>query len=119
MKDLRLKEMRAIGLMASENRLWASLRIRDILHWQEKWADNALHGHMPGRRAEDVCVGISMTVESALADGSDLAGMSIDWSKCCDRVPQKKMLSCSVRDKVYTFACCNRCAACTASCEEG
>ena len=29
-----------------------------------------------------------MTVESALADGSDLMGMSTDWSKCFDRVPQ-------------------------------
>ena len=32
---------------------------------------------------------MSMIVESALADGSDLVGMSIDWSECFDRVPQK------------------------------
>ena len=80
--------MRPIGLMAPVYRLWASLRFRDILHWQEKWADNALHGYRPGRRAEDVWMDLSMTVESALADGSDLVGMSIDWSKCFDRVPQ-------------------------------
>ena len=70
--------------MASVCRLWASLRIRDILHWQEKWADNALHGYRPRRRAEDVWMDISMTVESAFADGSDLVGMSTDWSKCFD-----------------------------------
>ena len=68
--------------MASVYRLWASQRIRDILHWQEKWADNALHGYRPGRRAEDVWM------ESALADGSDLVGLSIDWSKCFDGVPK-------------------------------
>ena len=39
---------------ASLYRLWASMRIRDIIHWQEKWADTALHGYRPGRRAEDV-----------------------------------------------------------------
>ena len=64
------------------------LRIRDILHWQEKWADNALHGYRSERRAEDVWMDLSMTVESALAGGSDLVRMSIDWSKCFDRVPQ-------------------------------
>ena len=29
-----------------------------------------------------------LAVTSALVDGSDLVGMSIDWSKCVDRVPQ-------------------------------
>ena len=84
MKDLRLK------IEADwPHETVASLRIRDILHRHEKWADNALHFYRPGRRAEDVWMDLSMTVESALADGSDLVGMSIDWSKCFDRVPQK------------------------------
>ena len=48
------QKLRAIGLMASVCRLWASMRIRDIIHWQDKWADMALHGNMLGRRAEDV-----------------------------------------------------------------
>ena len=94
--------------MASVFKLWASLRIRDILHWQETWADNALHGYKSERRAEDVGMDFSMTVESALADGSDLVGMSIDWSKYFDRVPQK-LPSCWLRGKAYTLACCNRC----------
>ena len=34
--------------MASVYRLWASLRIRNIMHWQEKWADTALPGYRPG-----------------------------------------------------------------------
>ena len=80
MKDLRLKKLRPTGLMASVYRLWASLRIRDMLHWQEKLADNALHGYRPGRRAEDVWMDLSIIVESALADGSDLVGMSIESS---------------------------------------
>ena len=33
--------------MASVYRLWASLRVRDIMHWQETWADNALSGYRP------------------------------------------------------------------------
>ena len=72
------QKLRPIGLMASVYRLWASLRVRDIMHWQEKWADTALYGCRPGRRAEDVWMDLSLSVESALVDGSDLVGMSID-----------------------------------------
>ena len=82
------QKLRPIGLMASVYRLWASLRVRDIMHWQEEWADTALYGYRLGRRAEDVWMDLSLSVESALIDGSDLVGMSIDWSKCFDRVPQ-------------------------------
>ena len=82
------QKLRPMGLMASVYRLWASLRVRDIMHWQEKWADTALSGYRPGRRAEDVWMDLSLSVESALVDASDLVGMSIDWSKCFDRVPQ-------------------------------
>ena len=31
---------------------------------------------------------LSLSVESAMVDGSNLVGMSIDWSKCFDSVPQ-------------------------------
>ena len=81
-------KLRPIGLMASVYRLWASLRIRDIMHWQEKWADTALHWYRPGRRAEDSWMDLSLSVEFAHVDGSDLVGMLIDWSECVDRVPQ-------------------------------
>ena len=74
--------------MASVYRLWASLRIRDIMLWQEKWANTALHGYRLGRRAEGVWMDLSLSVEAAPVDGSDVVGMSIDWSKCFDRVSQ-------------------------------
>ena len=38
----------------------------------EKWADTALYSCSPGKRAEDVWMVLSLSVESALADGSDL-----------------------------------------------
>ena len=82
-----LQQLRPTGLMASVYRLWASMRVRDIMHKQEKLADNALHGHRPGRRAEDVWMDLALSVDSAPVDGSDLMGMSIDWSKCFDGVP--------------------------------
>ena len=65
----------------------ASVRVRDIIHWQE-CADTALYGYRPGRRAEDMWIDLSLPVEPALVDGSDLIGLSIDCSKCFDRVPR-------------------------------
>ena len=58
-------------------------------HWQEQWADSALHGYRPGRRAEDVWIDLALSVESAMVDGSYLMVMSIGWSKYVDRVPQE------------------------------
>ena len=51
--------------------LWASLRVRDIMHWQEIWADTTLHAYRTGKRAGDVWMDLSLSVESALVDGSD------------------------------------------------
>ena len=97
--------------MASVYRLWASLRIRDSMHWKEKWADTALHGYRPGRRAEDVWIDLSLSVESALVDDSDLVGMSIRVNVLteCHRESPSSLL----RGKAYTLECCNLCVACT------
>ena len=38
------------------------MRIRDIIHWQETWADTALHGYRPGRRAKDVWMDLTLAV---------------------------------------------------------
>ena len=31
-----------------------------MTHWQEKWADTALHGQRPRRRAEDVSMNLAL-----------------------------------------------------------
>ena len=36
------QKLRPIGLMASVYRLWASLRVRDIMHWEEKLGRNSI-----------------------------------------------------------------------------
>ena len=72
--------------MASVYSLWALMRIRDFKHWQEKWADTALRGCRPKRLAEDEWIDLALA--STLVDGSELVGVSIDWSKCFARVSQ-------------------------------
>ena len=56
---------------------------------------------------------LPLSVESALVDGSDLVGASASTES------HKASPSSSLRDKVYTLACCNLCAACAVSCAEG
>ena len=62
---------------------------------------------------------LSLSVESALVYGSDLVGMSVDWSNCFDRVPQRIAFQLAERQGLHTLECCNLCVACTVSCEEG
>ena len=61
---------------------------------------------------------LSLSVESVLVDGSDLVGVSIDGANASTE-SHKASPSSSLRDKIYTLACCNGCAACTVSCAEG
>ena len=73
------------------------------MHWQEKWADIALHGYRPGGRAEDVWMDLSLSVESALVAGSDLVGMSIDWIGVNVLVGcHRESPSCSLRERRST-----------------
>ena len=37
-------KLRPFGLMAVVYRLWSAVRVRDIVAWQESWADDSLHG---------------------------------------------------------------------------
>ena len=45
------------------------------MHWEDKWADIALHGYRPGRRAEEVWMDLALSVESALVNDSDSMSM--------------------------------------------
>ena len=95
------QKLRPIGLMASVYLQWAAMRIRDIIHWQGKWADTALHGYRAGRRAEDVGMDLAWSVESALVNVSDLVGMSIDWSKYFGRIPRGTAFKLTERQGIH------------------
>ena len=90
------------------------MRIRDIIHSARNMADTALHGYRPGRRAEDVRMDLGLVVESALVDGSDLVGMSIDWSTCFDTVSQGRFFKLAEEQDIHACS-----VACTASCAGG
>ena len=85
------QKSRPIGLMAPVYRLWGSMRIRDVIKWQNKWADTHCMADGQGYVLR-TWMDLALSVESALVNGSDLVGVSIDWSKCFDRVPARNCL---------------------------
>ena len=56
------QKLRSMDLMASVCRLWASIGIRGMVHWQRNWADTALHGCRRRRRAKDVWMDLALAV---------------------------------------------------------
>ena len=61
---------------------------------------------------------LSLSVESALVDGADLVGMSINWSTCFDRVPQGIAFQLAERQGSHPRVS-QPFVTCTVSCEEG
>ena len=83
----RPEDLRPISVMSVVYRAWASTRLRDVISWQENWIHECQHGFRTGHGPEDVWWKLAVQVERALLEGSDLAGVSLDYSKCFDRIP--------------------------------
>eukprot|EP00662_Eupelagonemidae_sp_cell21_P057404 gene57404-biopygen32076 len=84
--------MRPISVMSAVYRVWAATRMRDVRVWQEQWAAAGQHGYRPLHGTEDVYWALQLRLENALLRGEPLYGLSLDWSKCFDRLPQGIML---------------------------
>lgn len=82
----RPEDLRPISVMSVVYRAWASTRLRDVISWQEKWIQECQHGFRTGHGPEDVWWKLAVQVGRALLEGSDLAGISLDYSKCFDRI---------------------------------
>ena len=63
------------------------MRLGEVIAWQEQWVHGGLHGFRPAHGAEDVFWGLALRLEEALLSGEDLAGFSLDYAKCFDKVP--------------------------------
>eukprot|EP00660_Eupelagonema_oceanica_P019619 gene19618-biopygen24621 len=85
-------QMRPISVMSAVYRLWAAARLRDVIQWQERWVAPGQRGFRSGMGAEDVFWELALRVEVALLEGTDLYGVTYDYVKCFDRIPQKILL---------------------------
>ncbi|KAJ9461364.1 putative RNA-directed DNA polymerase from transposon X-element [Diplonema papillatum] len=81
--------MRPITVTSCVYRLWACRRLKDVAVWQESWVEEGQHGFRPGHRGEDPLFTMTLEIERALLSGEPLCGLSLDFSKCFDRVPRE------------------------------
>ena len=70
-------------------RLWAGLRLRDAMRWQESRIHAEAYGFRTGRSAEDAVALLQTLLELARATGRSLSGNGLDYKKCFDLVPQR------------------------------
>ena len=81
------EKLQPISVMSVLYRLWAATRLRDLIGWQEGWVPDQMHGFRPAQSAEDVWWPLALKIERALLEAESLSGISLDYSKCFDRVP--------------------------------
>ena len=81
------KDLRPISVMSTVYRLWAAMKCREVLLWQEMWASDALSGFRLDLSCEDSFWSLALDIEQAHMNFEGLCGISIDFEKAFDRVP--------------------------------
>ena len=74
-------------------RLWAGVCLVDAIAWQESWAHPAAFGFCPARSALAGAAVTQVLLELCRLRGWAVAGMSIDYVKCFDLIPQAVVLA--------------------------
>ena len=82
-------KLRPLSVLSTVYRLWAGLRLRDAMRWQESWIHAEAYGFRTGRSAEDAAAVLLTLLELARATGRSLSGNGLDYKKCFDLVPQR------------------------------
>ncbi|KAJ9440233.1 Retrovirus-related Pol polyprotein from type-2 retrotransposable element R2DM [Diplonema papillatum] len=85
-------KLRPITVSSVVYRLWASVRLQDVMLWQELWIHGSQHGFRHGHSCDDVVMDIALSIEESLTNGTPLCGVALDFAKCFDRVPQALVL---------------------------
>ena len=84
---------RPLTVLSMVYRLWAGLRLVDAIVWQVSWAHPAAFGFRPARSALDRAAVTQVLLELCRLRGWAAAGMSIDYVKCFDLIPQAVVLA--------------------------
>ena len=77
-------------------RLWAGVRMVDAIAWQDSYAHPAAFGFRPARSALDGAAVTQVLLELCRLRGWAVAGMSLDYVKCFDLIPQAVVLALAV-----------------------
>ena len=81
-------DTRPITVASAVYRLWAGLRLKDLLPWQELWIHPGAAAFRPKFSTEQPATTVALAIEAAFAQGLPLLGVSLDYVKCFDSIPQ-------------------------------
>jgi len=85
-------KQRPISVASAVYRLWAAVRLRDAMKWQEGWIHQGQHGFRAKHSTLDVFWEMGLRVEQAMLNDEDFSGLVLDYAKCFDKLPHKIML---------------------------
>lgn len=91
-EGMQATNMRPLSVLPVIYRLWASLRLQEVMVWQETWLHPQAFGFRTGRSATDGYSLVAAMVELAQLRGDQLHIVGLDYVKCFDRVPQGLVL---------------------------
>ena len=100
--DANPASLRPISVMSVIYRLWAAARVADVMAWQEQWAHSGQHGSRRGHGTEDVYWCLALKIERAVLLGEPLYGISLDYAKCFDNLPQDILLRLASETGLHT-----------------
>ena len=83
---------RSLTVLSVVYRLWAGTRLWEVLRWQETWAHPEAYGFRPARGAFDAAAVTQMLLELSRLKGWTLFGVTLDYVKCFDLIPQAVVL---------------------------
>ena len=84
---------RPLTVLSMVYRLWAGVRLEEAIRWQEAWAHPCAFVFRPARSALDGATVTQVLLELCRLKGWAVAGMSIDYVKCFDLIPQDVVLA--------------------------
>ena len=84
--------LRPLSILSVLYRAWASLRLSELMVWQESWCHPSQSGFRTLHSCLDAWYPLALRVERALLSGEDLAGCFLDFEKAFDLVPLHEII---------------------------
>ena len=84
---------RPLTVLSTVYRLWAGITLEEAIRWQEALAHPCAFSFRPARSALDCATVTKVLLEVCCLKGWAVAGMSIDYVKCFDLIPQAVVLA--------------------------
>ena len=79
--------LRPITVAPIVYRMWAAIRMKHSIPWQESWMTKGQHGARAKHSTVNALARISMVIERAILEGTPIYGITFDLAKAFDNIP--------------------------------